>query len=236
MNCVTSVLSRCARRPSAFVFSRHKAALASQPRTCARALKIGASDGIQFGRATPLGEGRFRLERLVRGRGATEWAASLHQAGELFALIEPETLQSVPLPPWVLGSCVSVASGRDPAVRAEILMTGENLRPGSPARIQARATGSGGLALDWLPRGCRASPWIDGVDGAMCDTGERYRVTIRGSASRQEIEVSEAALLLGRQDLECLGAGPAIVEVRQVGAWAVSRPSSIAINIVKDDE
>ena len=45
---------------------------------------------IQFGAAEPLGEGRFRLSRLLRGRRGTEWAAALHETEEPFALIDPD--------------------------------------------------------------------------------------------------------------------------------------------------
>ncbi|WP_324750785.1 hypothetical protein SH591_04990 [Sphingomonas sp. LY54] len=48
---------------------------------------------IQFGSAEPLGDRRFRVSRLVRGRRGSEWAAATHAIGEPFLLLDPETLR-----------------------------------------------------------------------------------------------------------------------------------------------
>lgn len=61
-----------------------------------RAAVLG-SELLQFGGAEPLGEGRWRLTRLLRGRVGTEWATDLHTAGETFALMERDTLAAVEL-------------------------------------------------------------------------------------------------------------------------------------------
>ena len=52
---------------------------------------------IQFGQATALGGGRFRLSRLLRGRGGSEWACAAHLPDEQFCLLKPGTLQRVAL-------------------------------------------------------------------------------------------------------------------------------------------
>ena len=57
------------------------------------------SELVQFGEATPLGQGRFRISRLLRGRGGTEWACSIHAINEFFCVIEPGSVQALPLPP-----------------------------------------------------------------------------------------------------------------------------------------
>jgi hypothetical protein len=59
---------------------------------------------IQFGDATPLGGGRFRLRRLHRGRTGT--AAASHRKDEPFVLIERSGLQPITLPVVVPGSVV----------------------------------------------------------------------------------------------------------------------------------
>lgn len=71
---------------------------------------LGASDGIQFGEATPLGEGRFRLGRLLRGQAGTQGAISEHKKGEPFALIERNGLQPISLPIWSPGSAVRASA------------------------------------------------------------------------------------------------------------------------------
>jgi hypothetical protein len=74
---------------------------------CDRDLELGDNlallgrEVIQFGEATSLGEGRFRLGCLLRGRVGTDAAISGHEEDEPFALIERSALQPIVLP--VLG-------------------------------------------------------------------------------------------------------------------------------------
>src|SRR4051812_29959245 len=49
---------------------------------------------IQFADVTPLGGGRFRLARLMRGRAGTESAIPEHAIDEAFCVIEAGSLQS----------------------------------------------------------------------------------------------------------------------------------------------
>ena len=51
-----------------------------------------------------MGDGRFRLGRLLRGQAGTRFAA--HAKGEPFALIERGALQLITLPAWSPGSLV----------------------------------------------------------------------------------------------------------------------------------
>ena len=62
------------------------------------------SEVVQFGSAEPLGQGRFRLTRLLRGRAGTDWAMGTHAIGEPFAMIEPERLRAIALPSWATGA------------------------------------------------------------------------------------------------------------------------------------
>jgi len=57
---------------------------------------------MQFGEATSLGGGRFRLGRLRRGQAGTKGIA--HEKGEPFALIERSRLQPINLPICSSGS------------------------------------------------------------------------------------------------------------------------------------
>jgi hypothetical protein len=61
-------------------------------------LAVLGSEVLQFGGAEALGDGRWRLSRLLRGRADTEWAIDVHTVGEAFALIERDTLTAVELP------------------------------------------------------------------------------------------------------------------------------------------
>ena len=63
-------------------------------------LAVIGSELIQFGEATPVRPGQFRLSRLLRGRGGTEWASSIHGVGDLFCVIESGAVQPLILPSW----------------------------------------------------------------------------------------------------------------------------------------
>jgi hypothetical protein len=59
---------------------------------------------IQFGDSVPIGPGRFRLSRLLRGRDRTGWAMAGHATNEWFVLIEADALRVIELPSWSIGS------------------------------------------------------------------------------------------------------------------------------------
>jgi hypothetical protein len=73
-------------------------------------MAIVGKEIIQFGDAIPLGPGKFRLGRLLRGRDGTEAAMTAHVAGEWFVLIEPDALRIIGLAPWAIGSEVVVTA------------------------------------------------------------------------------------------------------------------------------
>ena len=82
---------------------------------CGANLAILGREVLQFGDAYPLGDGRFRLSRLVRGGAGTETPA--HPEGEAFTLAEPASLRTIALPSW--------CEGKQAIVRARKLSGGE---------------------------------------------------------------------------------------------------------------
>jgi hypothetical protein len=92
---------------------------------------------IQFADVTPLGGGRFRLARLMRGRVGTESAISEHAIDEAFCVIEAGSLQSVPRPITSIGTQVS----------ARVVGGGSSSLTVKP-RAEAIASPSGGTMVD----------------------------------------------------------------------------------------
>jgi hypothetical protein len=76
---------------------------------------------IQFGHATSLGQGRFRLGRLVRGRAGTE--ITNHSAGEPFVMLDLAALEPIRLPAWIANEQVS-ASTLDGAATCSVQLSG----------------------------------------------------------------------------------------------------------------
>src|SRR4051812_9499543 len=184
---------------------------------------------MQFGLATPLGGGRFRLSRLLRGRGGTEWACNDHAVGEAFCLIQPSTLRSVSMPNGAIGATLN-ASARD-ATSEPIQFAAESVRPPSPVNLMATCQADGGLIVTWTRRSRQGFAWVDEIDAPLGEGSEQYRVTIAGSEASAELLSDQQNLMLSADSLGTLGLGPAMIEVRQIGDFAASRPVQIQITI-----
>ena len=184
---------------------------------------------IQFGDALPLGGGRFRLSRLLRGRGGSEWAVSGHIAGEGFCLFKGGTLQPLALPSWTIGGMVS-ASARGGATTS-ILFLGESLRPPAPVNLGADRQASGDLILSWTRRSRQGFAWLDGVDAPLGEASEQYRINLFGTAGSAELLAAAPSLTVPAADVTALGLGDLGIAVRQIGDVAASRPAELTITL-----
>jgi hypothetical protein len=197
-------------------------------------LAVLGSELIQFGAVEPRGGGRFRLSKLLRGRGGTEWAMNSHTAAEAFALIQRDSLRSVPLPSWAVGTNVT-ASARNvsgtTSSSAPIVLNGESMRPRSPVALKVALDAAGNLALSWTRRTRAPSAWVDEVDVPLGERIELYRVTVTNAQESIELETDRPELQLSAEQLVALGSGPATIQVRQVGDAAVSRPAECNVII-----
>jgi hypothetical protein len=187
---------------------------------------------IQFGTVLPLGGGRFRLSRLLRGRRGTEWAMDLHELGETFVLLDPLRLQRLSLGISAVGSEVTVVplglADSDVAPVAHVV-SGEALKPPSPAHLVANVDSSGNLNCSWCRRSRLGWAWIDDVDAPLDCSSELYRVQLQGAASSIELETDVAAATFPAGDIAALGSG-LILSVTQIGDLGASRPASIQID------
>jgi hypothetical protein len=191
-------------------------------------LAVVGREVLQFGTATSLGSGKFRLSRLLRGRGGTEWAQSEHVVGEGFCLLRPGTLQAVELPAWSLGAELNATVG---GTQSASVFQGESLRPLSVVNLRAERTASGGLRLTWTRRSRRGYSWIDGVDVPLGEASERYRIKITGTAGSIELSSEVSELVVDASALASIGPGPATIQVVQVGDFLASRPEELDIII-----
>jgi hypothetical protein len=192
-------------------------------------LALLGSEIFQFGNVDSLGDGRFRLSKLLRGRGGTEWACAAHDVGDRFCLIRPGTLQAIILPIWSLGATISASA--DGGAIASTQLEGEALRPPSPVNLTAQREPNGDLSVAWTRRSRQGFAWVDGIDAPLGEAREQYRVVISGSQDGLESSVDEPAIVIADAVLSDLGIGPALIEVRQVGDLTASRPAQISINL-----
>ena len=91
---------------------------------------------FQFGQALPLGDGRFRLSRLLRRPRWNRMGNSGHAAGEVFCLLSSPTLQPLSLPTWAIGATINAAANGGAGFST--LFGGENVRPLSPVNLSAK--------------------------------------------------------------------------------------------------
>jgi hypothetical protein len=197
-------------------------------------LALLGSELVQFANVTPLGSGRFRLSRLVRGRRGTEWAMALHSEGEMFLLLETVKLRRLPLTRAQTGGrmkVVAVGLADSAQTPKEIVIAGEALRPPSPVRLRAWFDGAGNLECHWVRRSRLGWAWLDGVDVPLGCATETYRVSLSGTAGHVELETSAPQAVFSAAQVAAVGNGDVNVQAMQVGDFGVSRPASFLLTI-----
>ncbi|HZG08816.1 MAG TPA: phage tail protein [Allosphingosinicella sp.] len=190
---------------------------------------------IQFGIAEPLGDRRFRLSRLLRGRRGTEWATGGQAPGDRFVLIEPAALAPVPVPPAAVNSEVRLLAtgledGGDGVVAAR-MFDAAALRPPAPVHLRAARRPDGGLDLAWTRRSRIGWDWIGGTDTPLGEEREAYRVTIWSAGTVRRVAETAVPAFAYPGDLRQAdgAAAPIAVEVVQLGTHGASRPARIVI-------
>ncbi|MBY0520375.1 MAG: hypothetical protein K2P79_08125 [Sphingomonas sp.] len=184
---------------------------------------------VQFARAEPLGDGRWRLSRLLRGRRGTEMARGGHIVGERFVLIDPATLATTDLPLSAIGTDVRVlASGiGDTAgpVAGHAAIAGTSILPPAPVHLRLHRDG-GGLVLRWARRSRAGWRWIDGGDVPLVEEREAYRVTrMPPGGESVVVETDVASLLLAASETP----PGTVVSVCQLGTNGQSPAAGITI-------
>ena len=195
-------------------------------------LAVIGAELIQFGCVDPLGNRRFRLGRLLRGRRGTEWAIAGHAAGDEFALIGAEAIVSLEAPSSAAGSEAQVlASGIGDAqpASANRQIVGETLRPPSPVHLKAMAAANGDLLVQWVRRSRDGWTWPSGSDTPLGEELERYRLTIAGAGRARAVETVQPSYIYTAAERAADGnAGPLALSVVQIGTHAASRPAVAA--------
>ena len=186
---------------------------------------------LQFGRVQPLGDRRFRLSRLLRGRRGTEWAAASHQPGERFVLIEAESLVSLEAPAAAVGTEARVlASGLGDGAEAvaEVrTLSAEGLRPPMPVHLRATRLADGDIAISWVRRSRAGWSWLSGADAPLGEEQEAYRLVLSGAGfERTAVLNSPYYTYTSAQQAADGLSGALAVAVTQLGTAAHSRPAA----------
>ena len=193
-------------------------------------LALVGDELIQFGAASAIGPGRFRLSRLLRGRGGTEWATQTHMVGEMFLLISRPSLQPISVPNWARGSLVTAvpATGGPGASRVS---DWRSVRPPAPVKLAAAVTAAGDLQIRWTRRSRVGFAWVDDIDAPLGEQSEAYAVKIEGATESIERQSAAPSTLIAQSELASLGSGPLQISVRQIGDWAASVAAEASVTL-----
>lgn len=188
---------------------------------------------IQFSHAVPLGNRRWRLEGLLRGRGGTESAIAAHSAGERFILLDGQPVDLDPVKVGTAAGTLIAATGLGDTtpVESPIAMQGITRRPLSPVHGLAHSLSGNSLQLTWTRRARGAWSWLDGVDTPLHEQAETYLVTYGPLAAPAAIwAITAPSLTIDSVQRAALTASlpGECFRVRQQGTYALSEPLVLA--------
>lgn len=107
----------------------------------------------------------------------------------------------------------------------------EGSRPPSPVDLRIEPQPNGDLALSWIRRSRLGFAWVDEIDAPLGETQEQYRVAVTASANSIELVTDQPTAVVTAEALTDLGAGPAVITVRQIGDFAASKPAQLDVNL-----
>lgn len=182
---------------------------------------------IQFGRAEPMGGGRWRLTELWRGRRGTEDAIGAGVAGDRFVLIERDAL--VVRDGIAAGGVQRVMAtgvGDLESVEQALMVTGRSATPPAPVAPHVART-AGGRVLRWTRRSRAGWRWSDGTDAPVGESIERYhlRLSIPGQPPVVVMRDTPFWTVDGTSAMQ--------VEIRQAGDHGLSPPATLTLEAME---
>ena len=205
-----------------------------------RQLSMGAnqallgSEIIQFAQAVPLGNRRWTLSGLWRGRGGTEAVIGLHSAGERFVLLDGNgtALDSQAIGETPQTVIAAIGAGDSAAVTAPIALRGIGYRPLAPVHPVRSLLPDGSLALGWTRRARGGWSWLDLVETPLGEQAEAYSVAF-GSETQTvtswELSVPTLSLTAAERSALVAAMPLGFFTVRQRGDRAISLPLTITL-------
>lgn len=183
---------------------------------------------VQFARAEPLGQMRWRLTGLLRGCGGTEHgAAQGHPAQTVAVLLDDRLVALDPelAAPLASTRIAAIGTGDADAVIAPLANAGLSRRPLCPVHPKRRIDGDGTRTYSWTRRARGQWRWDSAVDVPLVEEREVYRIGY-GPPDTPFVSwnVSEPQFRISQPDLASLVAahGPSDLWVQQIGTFDMS--------------
>ena len=193
-------------------------------------LALAGSELLQFGAAQPLGNNRWRLSMLSRGRRGTEAAIGTQAVGDPFVLVTADGIRTIDLPLARLGGTVRVMAtgiGDGDGVVATTIIGGRSILPPSPVHLSVATGTDGSATIAWVRRSRGGWRWIDGVDAPIAEEAEAYRVTLTDAAGVvRTIDSDQPVVPIAAA---YIGARPVHIAVRQRGTFGESEAASAVL-------
>jgi hypothetical protein len=185
---------------------------------------------VQFGQAELIGEGRYRLSRLLRGQRGTEHEIISHPTASRFVLLDPSRQPRPTFGVSRIGSSIAwrfapVPQGPAGDLSEELIFTdtGRGLRPFAPVHLRARRdTVSGDVDLSWIRRTrLGGDAWLSEVP--LGEEAEAYDLLVMSGLTvvRTTRVTAPAQLYTAAQQMADFGSLPASI------AWQVAQVSRV---------
>jgi hypothetical protein len=186
---------------------------------------------VQFERAAPLGDGRWRLTGLLRDRGGTGGGAAGHAAGAPFVLIDDAALLT--LPDALAQRSAGGGAAIDWLARGSLTMNQAAIAPGmaalvplTPVHGRAVRLADGAVQLRWTSRSRAGRAWRDAVDAPLGESRLAFRLRWQHASGNPAGATSDIAASV-------LAAGSYLpgsaVLVEQVGDYGLSGALAITL-------
>jgi len=187
---------------------------------------------LQFGRATPISPGRWRLSEFWRGRRGTEGFAGPHPAGTAFVLVEEETTALL-APAQAVAGVIVMAAGigdAEPFPQATCPAAGRAVTPLTPVHPTVTLLSGGDLHIGWTRRSRVGWAWRDRLDAPLGEEREAYRV--EWPSGRADVNEPSFVFTSAMRAVAAAGGASSVsFEIVQCGDLALSPPLRVAVPI-----
>jgi hypothetical protein len=145
-------------------------------------IALVGNEVVQFTNVEVLGEGKFRLTGLLRGRLGTEYATTGHVVGERFVILDERVRKLVVSPnnkgiAWALKP-VTFGESDNAVLASNYVVSARALMPLAPVHLKAVRDASGNATLSWIRRARHGGEWRSEVDVPLMEVNESYDVEI----------------------------------------------------------
>ena len=184
---------------------------------------------IQFQTATLIGQNKYRLSKLLRGRLGTEHEVGTHALAERFVFLS-STIDRIGVQSSLIGlglhyKAVSVGGTLGTTPEQPFTYTGKTLKPFSPVHIEGErdTPAANDWSVSWIRRTRLGGTWQDGVDVPLNEETELYHVQVMdgGSPVRTIEDITTPSFVYTEaQQIEDFGAAQSSItlKVYQVSA------------------